>query len=1000
MKLQVAKVALLCAAIAPHAALAQESSTNANTCSISPSGGSSSGDITVAATAGQVGQTATLSNVSVTFPTTIANDPVIDAYNAGAFGLVPGLNPILTNVTVQVDATNTMEGSQPLFGSANVLVEIVDPNGDPGTGDEYLAPRDATIPLPNSNWSPTDLSIEFTQTVFIAMNGGITIDCVPSSSPIPFATLAVTTTPCDDTLDCNDPNGYCDFWGDCICNAGFGGADCACQDAVTCNGRGACNAAGNCVCDPGFGGPNCLCEDAIDCNSNGSCTAPGTCVCDPGFGGPDCSCDPAIACNGNGVCDASGACVCGPAWTGADCLTPTCIPETDCNGNGICVDGGCVCDAGFIGDDCSTQLCDPAVDCDGVPVAVGTIQPHIVATDAMGSLLSWSNQDFTLFNQPSPINLGLAAGLNPMSVQSGEGVVIVNDPGTDPASGTFDAIYRSNTAGVLDLTVQGNYVCPGIAFNCGPVLGDPMYPYWRANFVTTVATISGALVGSGAGQLPTELNGAPITYAIDGDVLCLSGAATDCDGTAYLNAFKGVGTDLSEPGSKRTVTIKQVFADPSDPSGQTLLPIHLDIIYDEVVSAGFTTAVSSSQEAGTISSDFSLAALGFGPVFFDITTTAEFTDDVTVCFEYPETMTDECDLRLLHNADGGADEFVDVTLGEAHEDCPFVDAETTCANNLCINTVTHQVCGGATSLSPWTPAMFVGNNAPSADAGLDQAVTVIGTVVHLDGSASYDLDGDPISYSWTLSGPAGSSATLQGATTATPSFVPDVYGDFVATLVVTDSGGLTGTDEVLVSFDNVPPVADATAHPQAVRVGEMVLLDGSGSTDANGDSLTYEWSVVLAPAGSVATLDDPTAQMPTFTPDIAGTYQMDLIVSDGIANSEVASVTVVATTAEGELVEALEAAIDVVNGLDPTTFKNKSLQKNMAKHIGQALAHVDNGKLNAARDKLEAVFQKTDGCANNASPDPNDWIDDCAAQSQVHPLIVQAIALIDEILGQ
>ena len=859
---------------------------------------------------------------------------------------------------------------QSISGEANVIVDIFDLDGIPGNGNEYLLERDATIPLSSSNWSPTELNIDFTQSVFIAMNGGITIDCAPSfaiANPLRSHSPS-RRTPCNETNTCND-NGTCDFWGSCDCFEGFGGPDCACEDATTCNGNGTCTAAGNCVCDAGFGGPDCTCDDAINCN-------------------------------GNGVCDASGACVCtDPAWEGPACDEPTCIPERDCSSNGTCEAGECICNAGFIGDDCATQLCDPAVDCDGVPVAVGTIQPQVVATDASGSLLTWSNREFTLFDQPSPINLGLATGLNPMSVHAGEGLVIINSPGTSPASGIFDAIYRSNTPGVLDLTLQGNYVCPGTPFECYPVLrrsacirtgAATSSPRWRR--------FRGTLVGSGPGELPTELNGAPITYSVDGAALCLtSGSQISCDGTAYLNAFKGVATEVVSPSP---VSIRQVFADPSDPTGQTLLPIKLDLIYDNVLTAGYTTAVSSSQEAGTISSDFSLEALGFGPVFVDITTTAQFEDDVTVCFEYPETMVDECDLRLLHNADGGADEFVDVTLGEAHEDCPFDDAETDCANNLCINTVTNQVCGGATSLSPWTPAIFVGNNAPVVDAGPDQAVTVIGTVVQLDGSASYDLDGDPLSYSWTLSGPPGSAAALQGATTPMPSFAPDVYGDFIATLVVTDSGGLSGTDEVLVSFDNVPPVADATAYPPAVRVGEMVLLDGSASTDANGDSLGYQWSIVLAPAGSVAMLDDITAAMPTFTPDVAGTYQIDLIVSDGIAESDVASVTIVATTAEGELVEALEAAIDAVTGLDPTVFKNKSLQKNMAKHIAQALAHVDNGKLNAAREKLEAVLQKTDGCATASSPDPNDWITDCAAQSQVHPLIAEAIALIDEILGQ
>ena len=130
--------------------------------------------------------------------------------------------------------------------------------------------------------------------------------------------------------------------------------------------------------------------------------------------------------------------------------------------------------------------------------------------------MSWSNREFTFFNQPSPINLGLALSQIPMSVQPGEGDAIINSPGTSPASGTFDAIFRSNTPGLLDLTLEGNYVCPATAFECYPVPGNPSYPYWRSNFVTTVATISGGtLVGAGPGQLPTELNGAPITYSVD-----------------------------------------------------------------------------------------------------------------------------------------------------------------------------------------------------------------------------------------------------------------------------------------------------------------------------------------------------------------------------------------------------------------------------------------------------------------------------------------------------
>jgi probable HAF family extracellular repeat protein len=93
------------------------------------------------------------------------------------------------------------------------------------------------------------------------------------------------------------------------------------------------------------------------------------------------------------------------------------------------------------------------------------------------------------------------------------------------------------------------------------------------------------------------------------------------------------------------------------------------------------------------------------------------------------------------------------------------------------------------------------NLAPVADAGMAQS-THVGDTVTLDGSGSRDPNNDVFTYQWSLTTmPAGSSATLSGAMTVSPSFTPDLPGTYAAQLVVTDDSGLASdasTVQVLV----------------------------------------------------------------------------------------------------------------------------------------------------------------------------------------------------------
>ena len=186
-----------------------------------------------------------------------------------------------------------------------------------------------------------------------------------------------------------------------------------------------------------------------------------------------------------------------------------------------------------------------------------------------------------------------------------------------------------------------------------------------------------------------------------------------------------------------------------------------------------------------------------------------------------------------------------------------------------------------------------GNSPPVANAGPDQTV-LLGTTVQLDGSASTDVDGDTLTFAWTIAhAPQGSTAALSDVTAVNPTFVADLPGDYVVELIVDDGTHGSFPDTVRISTANIPPTADA-GPDQTVALADLVQLDGSGSSDSDGDSLTFSWSLASVPTGSTTVLGNPGTRSPTFVADVAGTFVVQLIVNDGLADS--APDTVIVTT--------------------------------------------------------------------------------------------------------
>ena len=122
------------------------------------------------------------------------------------------------------------------------------------------------------------------------------------------------------------------------------------------------------------------------------------------------------------------------------------------------------------------------------------------------------------------------------------------------------------------------------------------------------------------------------------------------------------------------------------------------------------------------------------------------------------------------------------------------------------------------------------NNGPVANAGPDQVVD-FGEEVTLDGSASFDEDGDSLTYSWTLSAYESGSALRNddiGASSTQRAFVtPDVPGVFIFTLTVTDEYDESSSDDVQITVNE--QVAPAT--PTGLNI--------SATSDT---SLTVSWN--------------------------------------------------------------------------------------------------------------------------------------------------------------
>ena len=190
------------------------------------------------------------------------------------------------------------------------------------------------------------------------------------------------------------------------------------------------------------------------------------------------------------------------------------------------------------------------------------------------------------------------------------------------------------------------------------------------------------------------------------------------------------------------------------------------------------------------------------------------------------------------------------------------------------------------------------NSSPTANAGDDQTVGEGTKKVTLDGTGSTDPDGYTLTYAWSQT--QGPTVTLSSSTLVSPTFdAPQVDSEQTLTfsLVVTDELGADSTNNATVDITiqntiNKSPKANA-GDDQTVGEGtKKVTLDGTGSTDPNGDTLTYAWSQTQGPT---VTLSSSTSVSPTFDApqvDSEQTLTFSLVVTDELGADSTNNATV------------------------------------------------------------------------------------------------------------
>lgn len=362
-----------------------------------------------------------------------------------------------------------------------------------------------------------------------------------------------------------------------------------------------------------------------------------------------------------------------------------------------------------------------------------------------------------------------------------------------------------------------------------------------------------------AGVRAPIANAGPDQTVAENQTVTLDGSAsTDPDGHALQFSW----SVLSTPAGAQVQLATAASVRPT-----IVLPVPGTYVVKLVVSDG---SVSSAPSTVTLSTGNSppVAHAGFdqtAPVGTTVKLSGGASTDVNgdwITYEWELIETPAASQTALANADPAMSvaDFVPDTAGRYVAQLVVHDA--------------------VSSSAPDTTIISTSNSAPVANAGTDVRGQV-GQAVVLSGNASSDPDGNAVNYRWSLvAAPAGSTAALGSTNEISTTLTPDVPGTYVAQLVVDDDIAQSEPDTVVVSTANSRPVA-ILSDAYTVTLNHIVTVNASSSFDPDGDAISFSWSILSTPVGSTTGLESNGQQTTQFIADVAGTYVLQVSVSDG-----------------------------------------------------------------------------------------------------------------------